>query len=368
MPQLKEAPSHGTSRYLLFSVDTEPDDPTWSGLSGGPWSHENLGGLAELGDRMRALGVRPTYLVSHSVAVSGRLEALLAKDLAALACEVGTHFHPGDTPPFPKLFPQPSPRPFPQRADDSAAAATDNIVRVPTALLEEKFANLHAAISARFGAPTSYRSGAWAMDGRITALLKRYGYRVDSSVTPGVSWRGNGRPSYLAAPMRAYPLGSGDPSLPDPAWPGPAGEGGILEVPVSIWSPRRWDGTFAGRLAGDLLTMPLAARNSLPVRIIRALRPQAPQWLRPAFMKTAEMEAVSLRLEEAGADYLHVMCHSNELWPGASPYCRDRRDLEEVHARLEGIFRFALGRGYMPVTLSDYAARSRAAGKPFAPS
>ncbi len=364
MPQLKGVLSQLTQpRYLLFSVDTEPDDPSWSGLAGGPWSHANLAGLTELGDRLRALGVRATYLVSHSVAVFGSLEGLLAKDLADSACEVGTHFHPGDTPPF-----RSEPRSEPSSASRSTSLLPthsgsepdlDNILRIPTWLLEEKFANLHAAILSRFGAPTSYRSGAWDMDGRVTALLKRYGYRVDSSVTPGISWRGNGRPSYLAAPMRAYPLGPGDPCLP--GLPGSAGDGGILEVPVSIWSPRRWDGTWAGRLAGDILTMPLAARKGLSVRMIRALRPQAPQWLRPAFMKTAEMEAAALRLEkgfgEGGGGYLHVMCHSNELWPGASPYCRDRRDLDEIYARLEGIFRFALGRGYVPVTLADYAER-----------
>lgn len=301
---------------------------------------ENLLGLSELGNRLRALGIRSTYFITHSVAVSGRLESMLETDLTAKSCEVGTHFHPGDTPPFPNSMP-----------------SSDNIIRIPTFLLEEKFANLHAAISSRFGAPKSYRSGAWAIDSRILALLARYRYRVDSSVTPGISWRVNGRPSYLTAPMHAYSLGSEDPNIP-----GIKTKDGVMEIPVSILSPRKWDDTkmsrVIGKIAGSVLTMPLAARDSVAVRTIRALRPSPPQWLRPAFMQTSELERTALQLEKEGAEYLHVMCHSNELWPGASPYCRNRDDLKNLYTRIETFFRFALARGYQPVTLFEYAQAS----------
>ncbi|HKP97767.1 MAG TPA: hypothetical protein VJ385_18655 [Fibrobacteria bacterium] len=326
-----------SGKYLLFSVDTEPDDAHWRGLSKSSWTHENLRGLPGLIDRLRDLDLRATYLVSHSVAETGRLEDILGQDLAAGRCEVGAHFHPGDTPPFGK----------------AGAKAGDNLLKVPDGLLEEKFGNLHATLARRFGKPESYRSGAWALDRRLIALLGKYGYKADSSVTPGVSWRVNGRPSYLTAPMRAYPLGAADPCIP--------GDTGILEVPVSIWSPRRWDGTLMGRLLGSVLTMPLGANKGPAARVVRRLRPGAPKWLRPAFKTLPEMEATAARLEADGAGYLHVMCHSNELWPGTSPYCANRSDLDGIHARLEGIFRWALDRGYMPVTMERFAGIHAAA-------
>lgn len=332
-----DAATTARPRYLLFSVDTEPDDPEWKGLDEGPWRHENLRGLPELQTRLNRLGVKATYLITHSVAQSGGLEETLSGELASGACEAGTHFHPGDTPPFPK--------------GPGAPAHCDNILKVPTGLLEEKFAALHAMISARFGAPGVHRAGAWAMDRRVTALLAAHGYKVDSSVTPGVSWKRNGRPDYLGAPMRAYPMGMGDPAV--------AGDAGILEVPVSIWSPRRWHGTWAGALVGDLLTMPLAARDTLPVRIVRALRPRPPQWLRPAFGDAQSMAAMIPWFEAQGCDYLHVMCHSNELWPGSSPYAKTREDLDSFYRRLEEILRGALDQGYTPVTLSAYARARR---------
>ncbi len=358
-------------KFLIFSVDTEPDDARWEGLKDGPWSHENLSGLPELQRRLNALGARATYLISHSVAEQGRLEATLAADLASGACEAGTHFHPGDTPPFAKAMTKAGTAGYGNgkwqgKGRGKGRSAGDNILRQPADILEAKFAALHALITARFGKPASHRAGAWALDARVTALLVRYGYRVDSSVTPGVSWKRNGRPSYLAAPMSAYPLGSGDPAAPaypdDSAGPGTQGnvrDTGILEVPVSIWSPRRWNGTWAGAIFGDILTMPLAARGGLAVRLVRALRPAPPRWLRPAFMEAAEMIEVADRLEADGADYLHVMCHSNELWPGTSPYCRNREELDRFYARLEGLLKTALERGYRPVTLAGYAAELR---------
>ncbi len=319
-------------KYFILSIDTEPDDSHWSELGNGPWPCENLKGLGIFADRMRNLNILPTYLVSHSVADSGILENILKRDLTNNACEIGAHFHPSDTPPF------------------SQNKSIDNIIKVDTNLLEEKFSNLHSLLVSRFGAITSYRSGAWAMDSRVTALLKRFQYLVDSSVTPGVSWRWNGRPSYLSAPMTAYPLGDGNPSNP-----GQKSQKNIWEIPVSIHTSYRLAETILGKILGDFLTMPLAARKSVLAQIIRYLRPSPPQWLRPAFKNMVELEAVAARLEKSDAKYLHVMCHSNELWPGTSPYCKTLEDVNGLFVRLEGICQYALGRGYIPITLSAYA-------------
>lgn len=344
------APGGPRARYLLFSVDAEPDDPDWQGLGPGPWSHGNFRGLPALQARLKALGAKATYFASHSSMEAGGLDRILQAELAAGTAEVGAHFHPGDTPPF---------RPLAPIATSSTAAGRaggDNVLDLPDGLLEEKFASLHAALSARCGTPRVHRAGAWALDARLAAILRARGYAADSSATPGVSWKRNRRPSYLGAPMRAYRLGEGDPAQP--------GATGPWEIPVSIWSPRRWHGTWAGRAFGDLLTMPLAARGGAAAALVRALRPPAPRWLRPAFAEAGEMAATAERLEAEGAAYLHVMCHSNELWPGASPYARHASDVERFFARLEGILGWALKRGYTPVTVGGYAGILEAAAAP----
>jgi uncharacterized membrane protein YbhN (UPF0104 family) len=324
LPELKRP------RYLIFSIDTEPDDPTWKGPGPGAVTHENLRALPALCGRMRELGVKPTFLCSHSVARHDQfpdsVEPLLREGLG----EIGAHLHPGDTPPF--------------GAWD--AQAGDNLARMPDEALEEKFSRLHECLTGRFGPMTSYRSAAWSIDARLASMLVRHKYHVDSSVTPGVSWSWIRRPSYLEAPNRAYYL--------DPSHPSRPGESKLLEVPVSIWIPRRWEGTLAQRLGGHLFTMPMAARLGLLARGIRAVRPPPPLWLRPAFMDLEGMKKVAGLMAEE--EYLHVMCHSNEFWPGTSPYVSTREDVDRVLGRLEGFLRYALGEGYIPVTLSAYGA------------
>jgi hypothetical protein len=339
LPQLK--------RYLLFTVDTEPDDPQWRGLGRGGWTHENLRGLPRLAASCRSMGVLPTFFLSHSVAVRPEAAQALLPLLRAGGCEVGAHLHPGDTPPFDGGGGD-------GEGGGSGRDHADNILRVPDGLLEEKFSALHREVEARFGRPAAYRSAAWTLDGRVVRLLERRGYLADSSVTPGVSWRLRGRPSYLGAPPGAYRLGYGDPAMP--------GASGIIEVPVSVYSPRRRDGsTLAGRLLGDLLTMPLGSRRGTAAALLKAVRPPPPQWLRPAFRSQAEMEDTARSLE--GEAFLHVMCHSNEVWPGTSPYVKTQADLDAYYLRLEGFFRWALDRGYEPATVSGYARLAAASGR-----
>ena len=310
-------------------MDVEPDDPHWRGLHHGGWRHDNLLGLPRLGESCHRLGVKPTFLLSHSVALKAETAAAILPMLRDGQCEVGTHLHPGDTPPF--------------GAGD--ARMKDNVLRVPATLLESKFENLHQELSARFGRPTSYRSAAWALDSRVIELLSRYKYQVDSSVTPGVSWRMNERPSYLDAPKRAYWLGTENPSIP--------GNTNIVEVPVSVWSQRILDdSSFSNRVFGDLFTMPIASRNSVPLRIIRAVGQPLPRWLRPAFKTLDEMKEVADHLAEA--EYLHVMCHSNEVWPGTSPFAKNAEAVRIFYERLEGIFKYVLAKGYIPATLTGY--------------
>jgi uncharacterized membrane protein YbhN (UPF0104 family) len=316
-------------RYLIFSLDTEPDDANWLGPRQGGLSHENLRALPGLAERLRALGVKTTFLCSYSVGMHDSLTVSLDPLLRAGLAEIGAHFHPGDTPPF---------GPW-----DSEAG--DNIIRLPDGALVDKFTRLHEALASRFGPMASYRSAAWAIDDRVVGQLNRHGYKVDSSVTPGVSWAWNRRPSYLSAPAGAYYLDPDEPARP--------GNSDLLEVPVSIYSPRRWDGSVAERMAGHLFTMPMAARVGLLARGVRAIRPPPPMWLRPAFKDLDALKQVAELL--AGEEYLHVMCHSNELWPGASPYVKTQAEVDTVIGRLEGFLRHCLDQGYLPVTLKEYA-------------
>lgn len=313
-------------RYLLFSVDTEPDSPDWKGYAPDSLTYRNFAGLRGLAEMAAGYGVKPTFFVTYSSAGREELQAALGT-LQQGTYEIGAHLHPGDTPPF--------------------GAGSDNILAVPPDLLAKKFSSLHGRITSCFGTPFSFRAGAWTIDKRVISLLRRHGYTADSSVTPGISWLFIGRPSYAAAPACAYRLSPENPAL--------AGNSPVLEIPVSILKARRLKG-LAGELLAAVFSMPLESRRGFVYGLLKKCRSLRPLWLRPAFATVEQMKIVA---ENTTADFAHVMCHSNELWPGASPYSPTAEKCRSLRERLGLFFSFARDAGYNPLTLSEYAALHR---------
>jgi hypothetical protein len=284
-------------------------------------------------DIVKEYGVRPTFLITHAMASWPQVVSFIEQMLKNGLCEVGAHFHPGDTPPFEKSY----------------GAISDNILNVPDDLLDIKFNELFSRLSSRFGPPRSFRSGAWTIDSRTITLLQRYGFLVDSSVTPYVSWRLINRPSYFSAPQVAYYLDRFDPCK--------KGDSAILEVPVSIWSPKQFDGLW-GEAFAAFFSMPLESRSGNIVRLIKAIRPYKPLWVRPALFSASEMIYAARKLKKQ-VNYVHIMCHSNELTVGTSPYSKTPELLERLLIRLRLFFAYAREQGYVPMTLSEYATMEK---------
>jgi len=319
---------HTTSpHYLLFSIDTESDAPEWKDHRHTNLTFKNCEAIPLLHRFAADYGVRPTFLVTHAVAgqkaLIDNIESFQKKGI----CEVGAHFHPGDTPPF------------------IDSGSRDNVLRVSDDLLHEKFMALQNQISSRFGRPGAFRCGAWTIDRRIIRLLLSYGYAVDSSVTPSISWRLIGRPDYLEAPSGPYFLDYNDPSK--------RGETPLLEIPVTIWTPVKPSGPI-GFMEGTFFSMPLESKTGFFFQCFKILRHNKPLWLRPAFSSLGDM-IFAARNVYAETDYIHVMCHSNELALGTSPYSNTQQKLDIIHTRLKLFFSYAREQGYIPLTLSEYA-------------
>ena len=314
-------------RYLIFSIDTESDAPEWKDHGHTNLTFKNCESIGLVDRFAQDFGVRPTFLVTHALAGQklfiDKIEPFLKKGIG----EIGAHFHPGDTPPF------------------IDSGIRDNVLRVSDDILNEKFVALHNQISSRFGRPSSFRCGAWTIDRRIIRLLLSYGYSVDSSVTPSISWRLIGRPDYLNAPASAYFLDSSDPSKP--------GETPLLEVPVTIWAPVKQSGPI-GFIDGTFFSMPMESKSGFFFQTLKLLRHYKPLWLRPAFTPLGDMIFAARNLFSE-CDYIQVMCHSNELALGTSPYSNTRKKLDIIHTRLRLFFSYAREQGYIPCTLAEYA-------------
>ena len=304
---------------LLLSVDTEEDN--WGRARSGV-TVENIRELPDFQARCERLGLRPTYFTTWQVA-SAPWAAGILRDVAADGlAEVGAHLHPWNTPPVEEAF-------VPRNS------MTNNL---PPALQCAKLAGLTRAIAEGTGTrPTTFRAGRYGLGRETTQALIEQGYRVDSSVTPWVSWAGmDDGADFVGAPLGVYALdGTTDPRHAVAAGP-------LIEVPLSCgytrWPFERWSrvhGALTGTALRRLRLAGIAARAGLLQKV--TLSPEISAL--PDALRLAEL------LVAHGVPHLHLTLHSPTLRPGLSPFARSRADVERLHdwiARfVDGVARMA---------------------------
>lgn len=315
---------------LLVTVDTEGDDE-WS-FRRSPAS-ENIGWLGDFEAALRRVGCRSTYLVTYTVAQDERAAEVLRGYRDTRGAEIGAHCHAWNTPP---------------EAEPDGAQLFLN--ELPETVQREKLGNLTHAIEERLGVrPVSFRGGRFGANASTMKCLAELGYQVDSSVTPGVSWRrtpglpgGEGGPDYRRAPVHTYWQDTSDPCVP--------GDGPLLEVPVTVVRSRRLPAAAERALAAyGPASFASAVAGKLGLgRMI---------WFYPAFQEADEMvQAAEIAAGREGGDVLTMMLHSSELMPGGSPYLKTKGDvagfLDRMERTLEAVRKST---GAVPRTLGEVA-------------
>jgi peptidoglycan/xylan/chitin deacetylase (PgdA/CDA1 family) len=311
--------------YLAVTIDTEEDN--WGQYDLPSFTVENIGRIPQLQRLFAARGVRPTYLVTYPVATDRRAIDLLGRELAAGACEIGTHLHPWSTPPV----------------DEVRNAANSYIHRLPVALQLAKLRTLHAAIQDNFAVtPTSFRSGRWGFNDDVARHLIRLGYRVDTSVLPTQDWSADGGPDYSRASLDPY-VYRVEPSREQPG-------GTLLEVPATV----------------DFVQGPRAVASAA-YRLMRAVPPVGHKVLAaldrfkvlnrvcvcPELDELPEMIRLARALLDRGTTVINMFFHSPTLLEGCSPYARTPEEVGAFLKRLDGFLAFAASQGLRPVTMSE---------------
>jgi len=298
----------------LVTIDVEPDN-VWRETHSR--SLENLRCLPLFHGLCKEYAVRPTYLVSWSVASDDTCASIIETLLSYGDCEVGIHPHLWETPPI-----------VDQDAVDCAWVGPD----YTTEVLEAKLVSLTNLIKQRFGPPASHRAGRWGMDTRQVDILTSLGVRVDSSVTPGINWSVTGAPDYTAAPLRPYLMGTEDVCK--------LGSSNILQIPCTIKPGLQLWGAEKMRYAAGILR-----RMGLGYR-----------WLRPS-----PSTSVNGLLQVCSWAYTrlpqqNLMSHSSEFMVGGSPYWSTSVDLDKQFQMYRRIFEWWQDHGVEPKTLSEFAA------------
>jgi hypothetical protein len=307
-----------TARSLLVTIDTEVDkSPDWR-ISDPARYRSVLEGvpkiLSPLFDRH---GVKPTYLLSPEVIEQPECAATL-RTLGGRA-ELGTHLHSEFIEPERRLH-----------AGNMAGTAADALQRQDSRAVESaKLANLTRMFHEVFGhAPTSFRAGRFGMGPHTLEILAGLGYRVDSSVTPGLCW------NYAEGLVDYRSWTPGARSIATPA-------GAILELPLSILP-----GSASARWVRDWPAVPRRLAS-------RALGWRGSyQWLRPSWCSAAELIRYVQRSSEV---FLNLMFHSMEIIPGASPYAQTQSDVDRIINAMDALFAYCGGQGIQFRGLTEVA-------------
>jgi len=300
---------------MIVTVDTEEDN--WGDYSPRGCTVQNIEAIPALQEIFDDFQVRPTYLVSYPVAASGKAVPILRRILDAGSCEIGSHCHPWNTPPF----------------EEEAGEKNSMLCNLAGELQFRKIRSLHETIAKNFGVvPSSFRAGRWGYNGATATALEKLGYRVDSSVLALTDWTAYHGPDYSGVFPDAYYFSASKDVLA--SHPG----GGMLEVPATVGFVqsdfRRSNAVFNFltkrpfnrlRLAGVLDRLGLLNRVALT----------------PELSSAREMIALTKRLLLKRFPLINLYFHSPTLRPGLSPFVKTEADRRDFAARLKKFLAFA---------------------------
>lgn len=294
---------------LIVTIDVEEDN--W-GFKCRESSADNIRMIPRLQNIFDRYGIKPSYLVSYQVASCDWAVNILSDISSRNRCEVGAHLHPWNTPPLKEVINE----------------RNSMLKNLPYELQVEKLKVLTDKIESSFGKkPQSFRAGRWGLGSDTVKALIEYGYTVDSSVTPTISWAS---------------CGDG-PEYPDvktvPYWMSVNGDGrkknshnSILEVPATIgfnrWPFELWQKIY-------LRLQKVWLRPLRPTEIMHHTRLLRKIWLSPEISSADDMIALSKIMIGNGIQFLNLSFHSTTLLPGRTPFVKNNAELEGFYSRLE---------------------------------
>lgn len=314
---------------LIVTIDTEADNQ---------WDHgrllttKNVAYWPPFQGLCEQYGIRPTYLITSEIATNPQAVGFLRPLIEADKAEVGAHLHPWTTPPYrdePGL-----------RFNDPLHAFPSEL---PTDLLRDKLETLTNQIERAFKMrPTSYRAGRFGFNSVYAGILRKLGYRVDSSVTPLISWKKtpgyrSGGPDFSHEKIFPYCVG------PDIGYQ-------LLEMPVTILFTNVILYKFPCLQPVYHVLQKFQSNRLLHLDLIA---PQ-PLWMRP-FRGTTLKHLISVwrAAEKLGLQNVIMMFHSSELMPGASIYRPDNKSVIQLLGLLEDFYKFMAAENAEGVTLTD---------------
>ncbi|SMF02290.1 polysaccharide deacetylase family protein [Pseudogulbenkiania subflava] len=292
---------------FIITIDTEGDN-----LWGSPTdiTSHNARFLPRFQELCEQYDFKPTYLTNYEMAIDPDYQRFAKDVLARGTGEVGMHLHAWNSPPLVALT-----------KDDYRY--TPYLIEYPAEVIRQKIDFMTKLLEDTFATKmVSHRAGRWAFNEFYAEELRRHGYRVDCSVTPGVDWsrtmgnpQGVGGTNYRDFPRQAYFMAEDDIARP--------GNSTLLQVPMTI-RPKY---------------SPLVETLKNGMNKLRGKdKPRSMQWLRPRGGNAAEMIDIAEAALNQGSDYVEFMLHSSEFMPGGSPTFKDEASIDRLYQDLRKFF------------------------------
>ena len=299
---------------LIITIDTEED--CWGDYLNHHNPVDNISQIPMLQTLFDSYGAKPTYLVNWPVVMNDRACDILRSIRTIEKCEIGSHCHPWNTPPF----------------EEPISRFNSMLCNLPGLLVKAKLSNLYRATVERLKVhPRSFRAGRWGLGPHVAVALNELGYRVDSSVCPGVDWRSEFGPDFSDAPDTPYRFKPIDFKRPDTS-------GELLEVPATTGMIQKND-RLRRRLRKALGKAPANRFHLLGV--LERLKLLNFRWLSPELSSGLDMVRLCQTLLAKSCFILNMSFHSTTLLPGKSPFVRSHKELDAFLDRIRSVLEFA---------------------------
>lgn len=311
---------------LVITIDTEEDN--WGRFSPAEYTLKNIGKVPALQRLFDEFGAKPTYLITYPVATDQKAISILKQIMMDGRCEIGSHCHPWNTPPF----------------VEETNEKNSMLCNLPEELQYEKLLRLHQTIQNNFGiSPVSFRSGRWGYGASVAKNLSRLGNIVDTSILPYENWSQHHGPDFSSVSPRPFRFSPGDIFREDHSGP-------MVQVPATVGYLQD-NFAFSNRLLIMLQRNPFKTMRL--IGLFSRLHLLNKVWLSPETADSENMIELTRCMMRKKYDVINMFFHSSTLYEGMTPYVKTKSDEQRFMETIREFLVFVKSEGIQSVTLKD---------------
>ncbi len=311
---------------LIITIDTEEDN--WGDFSPTGYTLDNINRIPALQDLFDEFNVKPTYLLTYPVATDKKSISIFKKILKQDKCEIGTHCHPWNTPPF----------------EEETNEKNSMLCNLSVDLDFRKLRTLHNVIRKNFGiTPVSFRAGRWGYNKNVARNIYKLGYKIDTSIIAYTDWTASYGPDFsdiLPKPFRF--------SIKDIT--SELSNGQMIEVPATV------DYLYRNLGLSNIL-FKLFARNPINkmrlIGIFNRLNLLNKVWLSPENSDSKDMVKLAKSMKRKNYNLINMFFHSSTLKAGATPFVKTSDDEKQFLQRIREFLIFARDAGIESIKLCE---------------